>query len=171
MSALPVISALPLRAGEIWVYLTATPLFWLTAVLTVYVGADRVAELCHRHPLANTVAISAAILAALLLATHTDYQAFFAGAQFVHFLLGPATVALAIPLYRNIGRVRATLVPMGCALLVGSMTAIASAVLIGGLLGLPMAILASLAPKSVTTPIAMSLASDNGGIRPSPPCS
>ncbi len=164
MSAPPIVSALPVRAGEIWVYLSASPLFWLTAVLVVYVGADRIAELCHRHPLANTVAISAAVLAALLLATGTKYDAFFAGAQFVHFLLGPATVALAIPLYRNIDRVRASFLPMSCALMVGSITALTSAVAIGGLLGLPTAILASLAPKSVTTPIAMSLASANGGI-------
>ena len=82
----------------------------------------------------------------------------------MHFLLGPATVALAIPLYRNLGRVRATLVPMCAALLLGSLTAIVSAVLVGGLLGVPVALLASLAPKSVTTPIAMSLAKANGGI-------
>ena len=155
---------LPERAGQIWVYLSANPLFWLTAVLVSYIFADKVAERCHRHPLANTVAIASAILATLLILTHTRYQTFFDGAQFVHFLLGPATVALAIPLYRNLGRVRATLVPMGCALLVGSVTAIASVVVIGGVLGLPAAILASMAPKSVTTPIAMSLAAANGGI-------
>jgi predicted murein hydrolase (TIGR00659 family) len=155
--------ALPERAGEIWVYLSANPLFWLTAVLVVYLGAERIADACHRHPLANTVAISATILSLLLLATHTSYQTFFDGAQFVHFLLGPATVALAIPLYRNLGRVRATLIPMSCALLVGSVTALNSAVVVGGALGLPVAVLASLAPKSVTTPIAMSLAKANGG--------
>ena len=156
--------ALPDRAGEIWVYLSANPLFWLTAVLASYLAAEKIAEACHRHPLANTVAIAAAILAVLLVSTHTSYQTFFDGAQFVHFLLGPATVALAVPLYRNLGRVRATLVPMGCALVVGSVTAIVSAVVIGGLFGLPVAILASLAPKSVTTPIAMSLAKANGGL-------
>ncbi len=164
MTAFPTMMVLPARAGEIWVYLSADPLFWLTAVLVVYAGADRIADACHRHPLANTVAISSAILASLLLVTHTAYQTFFEGAQFVHFLLGPATVALAIPLYRNIGRVRATLVPMGCALVVGSVTAIASAVILGGLLGLPVAVLASLGPKSVTTPIAMSLAKAYGGL-------
>lgn len=157
-------TAFPERAGEIWVYLSANPLFWLTAVLATYLVADRIAETCHRHPLANPVLISTAILATLLLSTHTSYQTFFDGAQFVHFLLGPATVALAVPLYRNLGRVRETLVPMSCALLIGSLTAIVSVVLIGGLLGLPVAILASLAPKSVTTPIAMSLAKANGGI-------
>ena len=156
-------SAIPERAGEIWVFLSANPLFWLTAVLVTHLIADWIADRCGRHPLANTVAISAVILSALLLVTGTKYQTFFDGAQFVHFLLGPATVALAIPLYRNLGRVRATLVPMTCALFVGSITAMVSAVVIGGLLGLPHALLASLAPKSVTTPIAMSLAKANGG--------
>ena len=155
---------LPARAGEIWVYLSADPLLWLTLVLLVYVLADRIAALCHRHPLANTVAISATILGTLLVATHTSYEIFFTGAQFIHFLLGPATVALAVPLYRNLGRVRATLVPMLFALTLGSIVAMASAVVVGGLLGLPLALLASLGPKSVTTPIAMILASANGGI-------
>ena len=154
----------PERAGEIWVYLSTNPLLWLTLVLAVYVGADRLAAACHRHPLVNTVAISAAILGTLLLVTGTSYDTFFAGAQFVHFLLGPATVALAVPLYRNLGRVRATLVPMLCALTLGSLVSIASAVAVGGLFGLPLALLASLGPKSVTTPIAMSLAKANGGI-------
>ena len=154
----------PERAGEIWVYLSENPLLWLTLLLVVYVGADRFAAACGRHPLVNTVAISAAILGALLILPKTSYDTFFAGAQFVHFLLGPATVALAVPLYRNLGRVRATLVPMICALTFGSLVAITSAVAIGGLFGLPLALLASLGPKSVTTPIAMSLAKANGGI-------
>ena len=154
----------PERASEIWVYLSANPLFWLTAVLVTYLVADWIAARCGRHPLVNVVAISAFILAVLLLATGTKYQTFFDGAQFVHFLLGPATVALAIPLYRNLGRVRATLVPMSCALLFGSIIAMSSTVVIGGLLGLPHTLLASLAPKSVTTPIAMSLAKANGGL-------
>ena len=148
----------PQRAEEIWVYLSANPLFWLTAVLVSYLAADGLAARCGRHPLANPVAMSAAVLSTLLIFTHTPYKTFFDGAQFVHFLLGPATVALAVPLYRNIGRVRATLVPMGCALVLGCVTAMVSAVVIAGVLGAPLAILASLAPKSVTTRIAMSLA-------------
>ena len=156
--------ALPVRAGEIWVYLAANPLLWLTTVLVAYLAADRIAAACHRHPLANTVAIATLLVGGLLAATRTSYDTFFAGAQFVHFLLGPATVALAVPLYRNLARVRATLVPMACALALGSLTAIASVIVIGGLLGMPVALLASLAPKSVTTPIAMSLAKANGGI-------
>ncbi len=158
------LETVPARAGEIWVYLSTNPLLWLTLLLVVYLLADRLAALCGRHPLVNTVAISAAVLGTLLLVTRTSYDTFFAGAQFVHFLLGPATVALAVPLYRNLGRVRATLVPMLCALTLGSLVAIASGVIVGGLFGLPLALLASLGPKSVTTPIAMSLAKANGGI-------
>ena len=154
----------PHRAADIWVYLSTNPLLWLTAVLVAYLLADRLADAAHRHPLVNPVAIAAGLLAALLLATGTSYQTFFDGAQFVHFLLGPATVALAVPLYRNLGRVRAMLAPMLLALLVGSVTATVSAVVVAGLMGAPIAILASLGPKSVTTPIAMSLAAANGGI-------
>jgi predicted murein hydrolase (TIGR00659 family) len=152
------------RATDIWVYLSANPLFWLTAVLVCYVFADWCADKVGRHPLVNTVAISAAILSVLVVATGTDYETFFNGAQFVHFLLGPATVALAIPLYRNLGRIRAMLIPMACALFAGSFTAMVSVVMVAGAMGAPTAILASLAPKSATTPIAMSLAAANGGI-------
>jgi predicted murein hydrolase (TIGR00659 family) len=154
----------PARAGELWVYLAENPLLWLTTVLVAYLVADWISARCRRHPLANVVAIATTLIGVLLAATHTSYQTFFDGAQFVHFLLGPATVALAVPLYRNLGRIGATLVPMGCALIAGSLTAIVTAVVVGGLAGLPVSLLASLAPKSVTTPIAMSLAKANGGI-------
>ena len=158
------IASFPARAGEIWVYLAENPLLWLTIVLVAYLVADWISARCHRHPLANTVAIATLLIGVLLAVTHTSYATFFSGAQFVHFLLGPATVALAVPLYRNLGRVGATLVPMACALAVGSLTAIVTAVVVGGLAGMPVVLLASLAPKSVTTPIAMSLAKANGGI-------
>jgi predicted murein hydrolase (TIGR00659 family) len=149
---------------DIWVYLAETPLLWLTATLTAYVLADRAARALGRHPAANPVVMAALLLVALLLATGTPYADYFEGAQFVHFLLGPATVALAVPLWRHRARVRRTLVPMLAGLLAGSLTAIASAVGIAWALGAPPAILASLAPKSTTSPIAMALAEPLGGI-------
>jgi len=152
------------RLADIWVYLSASPLFWLAATLIAYAVAERFAALLRRPPLANSVAIATFILAILLVATSTDYDTYFAGAQFVHFLLGPATVALAVPLYRNLERVRRDLWPLLIALLCGSATAIMSAVIVAWALGAPREILASLAPKSVTTPIAMSLAQSLGGI-------
>lgn len=150
--------------SQIWVYLSASPLTWLTATLLAYVAADAFAARVNRHPLANTVVIASALLAGLLLATGTPYAAYFDGAQFVHFLLGPATVALAVPLWRNVAIVRRSLVAMAAALVAGSVTAAASAVAIAWLFGAPREILASLAPKSVTAPIAMELAKSLGGI-------
>lgn len=138
---------------------TASPLLWLTATLVAYWIGDAISARFGRHALANPVVIAAGLLTGLLVATGTDYARFFDGAQFVHFLLGPATVALAIPLYRNLATVRRALLPMAAALVAGSVTAAASAVAIAWAFGAPREVLASLAPKSVTAPIAMELAS------------
>jgi predicted murein hydrolase (TIGR00659 family) len=149
---------------DIWVYLTTSPLLWLTATLAAYVAADRLSGMLGRHPLANPVVIAAAALVALLVVTGTPYVDYFEGAQFVHFMLGPATVALAVPLWRNLPTVRRSLVPMLAALIAGSATAAASAVAIAWTLGAPSDVIASLAPKSVTAPIAMELSKTLGGI-------
>ena len=149
---------------EIWVYLAETPLLWLTATLGAYVVADRVSRALGRHPLASPVIVAAGLLVALLAATGTPYPDYFEGAQFVHFLLGPATVALAIPLWHHRAEVRHNLVPMVAALFAGSATAVASAVGIAWALGAPREILASLAPKSTTSPIAMALTEPLGGL-------
>lgn len=150
--------------GEIWVYLSASPLLGLTMTLLAYQGAVWINRRFGGHPLANPVLIAVAVLVTLLWATGTSYQTYFDGAQFVHFLLGPATVALAIPLYAQLERLKRMAAPLLIALLAGSLTAAFSAVLIGKLLGASDATLISLAPKSVTTPIAMGIAERLGGL-------
>ena len=82
--------------SEIWVYLAREPLAALTATLLAWLGALRLQQFMGRHPLANPVLFAVALLAAGLLLTGIDYRSYFEGAQFVHFLLGPATVALAV---------------------------------------------------------------------------
>ena len=149
---------------EIWVYLSTSPLLGLTLTLLAYQAAFWIYKRVGFHPLANPVLISVAILASLLLATGTPYQAYFDGAQFVHFLLGPATVALAIPLYAQWPRLKAMAGPLMIALVAGSLTAALSAWGIGALLGGSRESLMSLAPKSVTTPIAMGVAERIGGL-------
>jgi predicted murein hydrolase (TIGR00659 family) len=149
---------------RIWVYLAETPLLWLTMTLLAYVASDRVSAALGRHPLANPVLFAALLLVALLAGTGTSYGDYFEGAQFIHFLLGPATVALAIPLWHHRAQVRRNLLPMVAALFAGSLTAIASAVAIGWALGAPAEIVWSLAPKSTTSPIAMALTEPFGGI-------
>ena len=153
-----------MSASAIWVYLAASPLLGLTLTLLAYLGASVVHQRCGGHPLANPVLLAVAALVGLLWLTDTPWHTYFDGAQFVHFLLGPATVALAIPLHAQLPRLRRMAVPLLLALLVGSLTAALSAVAIGALLGASRATLLSLAPKSVTTPIAMGIAERIGGL-------
>ncbi|MGZ8387395.1 MAG: LrgB family protein [Rhodoplanes sp.] len=150
---------------DLWVYLSSGPLLWLTATLVAYLAADAVSARLRRHPLANPVLIAVVLVSLVLLASGTPFAAYFAGAQFVHFLLGPATVALAIPLVRHMPQVRRLLVPLVAALLIGSLTAIVSAVLLAQALGLDAATIRALAPKSATAAIAMGTA---GGIGADP---
>ena len=82
---------------QLWVYLSTAPLFGLTATLVTYVVAAAVYDRLNRAPWANPVLWSVMVLGGMLVATGTSYQAYFAGAQFVHVLLGPAVVALAWP--------------------------------------------------------------------------
>jgi predicted murein hydrolase (TIGR00659 family) len=149
---------------RLWVYLQTTPLFWLTATLAAFLIADALAKAAGRRPIVNQVMIAIVLLGGLLKLTGTDYQTYFNGAQFVHFLLGPATVALGVPLYRNLALVRRDLLPMAASLLVGAVVAILSAVGIAAALGVPHNILVSLAPKSVTAGIAMAVSESLGGI-------
>lgn len=150
--------------SELWVYLSASPLLGLTITLLAYQAAFWLYRRSGTNPLANPVLIAVTMLVLFLWLTSTRYETYFAGAQFVHFLLGPATVALAIPLYQQIRRVRAMLLPVVVGLLAGSLSAVLSAVLIGRLFGASPSTQLSLAPKSVTTPIAMGVAERIGGI-------
>lgn len=147
---------------SLWVYLSQTPLLWLTVTLLVYAIADAMSLATGRHPLANPVFHSIWLIAAFLLLTGTSYTTYFSGAQFVHFLLGPATVALAVPLYENRKVVVAAILPMLVALVVGCVTAIVSVVLLAQAFGLPRDIVLSLAPKSVTAGVAMGISESLG---------
>lgn len=152
-----------MQAAPLWVYLSASPLLWLSLTLFAYALADRLSLAAGRNPLVNPVLIAVAALAALLWLTRTPYEVYFQGAQFVHFLLGPATVALAVPLHRNWPIVRRSLVPIVAALFAGAATAVASAVGVAWAFGAPFDVLASLAPKSVTAAIAMGISQELGG--------
>lgn len=150
--------------GEIWVYLAATPLLGLTLTLLAYQGALWLYRRANQHPLLNPVMLAVIMLVLILALTGTPYQTYFDGAKFVHFLLGPATVALAIPLHAQWGRLRSMLLPLLISLTAGSLTAALSAVGIAALLGASRESVMSLAPKSVTMPIAMGVAERLGGL-------
>ncbi|MCA0940342.1 LrgB family protein [Salipiger pacificus] len=147
----------------IWSYLESGPLLWLTATLVAYWIGDRIFRLSNGKPWFNPVLLSVIVLGALLLATGTPYETYFEGAQFVHFMLGPATVSLALPLHANLRRVRKAALPMALALLAGSLTAVVSALGLAWLLGADFGLLASLAPKSATAPVAIGISEKLGG--------
>ncbi|WP_031360867.1 LrgB family protein [Caballeronia sordidicola] len=152
------------QLGALWVYLAATPLLGLTMTLFAYLIAQGIYARARFNPLANPVLIAVALVVAVLSMTHTAYQIYFQGAQFVHFLLGPATVALALPLYRQLPKLRRAAVPLAGGLIAGSLTAIVSATAVAMLFGVSRVTVISLAPKSATTPIAMAIAERLGGL-------
>ena len=92
-----------MNSWRLWVYLQTTPLFWLTATLAAFFVADAIARRARRNPVVNPVLIAVALVAVLLKISGTDYQTYFNGAQFVHFLLGPATVGAFLAVKRLIG--------------------------------------------------------------------
>ena len=151
------------QSFALWVYLSERPLTWLALTLATYALADRIAAACGRQPLVNPVLISAVAIGLVLAATGTPYATYFDGAQFVHFLLGPATVALAVPLYQHRAEVRRALLPMLAALAAGSLVTLLSVVAVLKAFGVPMSVVASMAPKSVTAAIAMAVSEGLGG--------
>ncbi|APZ51618.1 LrgB family protein [Salipiger abyssi] len=149
---------------ETWVYLSASPLFHLTLTLLAFQAASWLFEKGGHNPLLNPVLGAVVLVVAVLVVTGTDYATYFEGAQFVHFLLGPATVSLAVPLYRQWRLVRRSALAITVSLLCGSLTAILTALGVAWLAGGSAEVLASLAPKSVTAPVAMAIAEELGGV-------
>ena len=148
---------------QLWVYLSSTPLFGLNATLVVYVLALAFYTRMGQAPWANPVLWSMVVLGLGLLATGTAYPTYFAGAQFIHFLLGPAVVALAWPLWERRAELRVRWGRFTLASVVGGAAAAGSAVGLAWALGLPLEVVLSLAPKSVTAPVAMGIADKIGG--------
>jgi predicted murein hydrolase (TIGR00659 family) len=154
---------LPLPLFHVWVYLQTQPLLGLTATLCAWEISCLIDARAGHKAFTNPTLLSITMLAALLLITGTPYSAYFTGAQYVHFLLGPATVALALPMYANLATIKRNFLAIVVSLTAGSLVAATSAMLIARAFGAPRTIVISLGPKSVTTPIAMGIAQNLGG--------
>ncbi len=150
-------------AFKIWSYLSSQPLLWLCATLFAYWIGDALFVKSGRNPLVNAVLIAIVLLSVMLWATGTSYEKYFDGAQFVHFMLGPVTVCLAIPLQANLMAIRRALLPIAAALIAGSCAAVGSALGIAWLLGADHTLLATLSPKSATAPVAIGISQGLGG--------
>ena len=120
---------------SIWVYLSTSPLVGLTITMLAYTCAYTLYKRFNSHPLLHPVLIAIIFLIGFITVTDTPYSRYFEGAQFIHFLLGPATVALAIPLYQQWSKLKGIWVPITVSIVLGSAVAVLSSISLALLFG------------------------------------
>ena len=149
---------------KIWVYLQAEPLFWITLTLGAYLVGDYLYKKSKLNPLVNPVAISILIVSSVLLFLDVSYDRYFEGAKFIHFMLGPATVALAIPIFEKRNLITKEVKPIIFSICLGIPFAILITFYLGKFFGLSNEMILTMIPRNVTAPIAMGISELIGGI-------
>jgi predicted murein hydrolase (TIGR00659 family) len=149
---------------SIWVYLQAEPLFWLTLTIGSYLVGDYLYKKSKLFPMVNPVAISILIVSVVLIYLDIPYERYFDGAKFIHFMLGPATVALAIPIYKQFRIIQKEALSIFVSLVIGSLFAICSTFILCKIFNINNEVLLSMLPRSATAPIAMGISDLIGGI-------
>lgn len=138
--------------------------FFLIAITFLfYLGAQRLQRFTGIK-LLNPILVSIAAIIIFLMMSGIDFKTYQAGGEYIDFWLKPAVVALGLPLYRQLSTIKKQLLPLLISELCGCVAGIVSVVVIAKLLGASHQIIMSLAPKAVTTPIAMEISSAVGGI-------
>ncbi len=140
----------------------AHPIFPLGLTLAAYAAGTWLHRRAGQSPFFHPLILAVAIVIVALKAIGMPYATYFEGTRFLHWMLGPAIVALAIPLYGELGKLRARWRSTLAALLVGSVVASGSAVLVAWALGGSQGLLLALTTKSVTTALATVLAQEIG---------
>jgi predicted murein hydrolase (TIGR00659 family) len=140
------------------------PLLSLVLTVAVFTAASWINQRLRGHPLVNPVLLSVCVVMVFLSATGMPYERYFEGAQFIHFLLGPATVALAVPMFRHFDKLRAAALPILVGIVSGSLAGLVLVATLGRVLAADPSLVASLATKSVTAPVAMAIADHTGAI-------
>jgi predicted murein hydrolase (TIGR00659 family) len=148
----------------LWQHVAGLPVTWLLATLAAYRAALAVHRRSGGSGWLHPVAVATLLLVCVLLATGVDYGTYFEGGRYIHVLLGPATVALAVPLYHQLQRLREAWAGLLGGALAGSSVAVAAAMTLAYVLGASEATVISMAAKSVTMPIAIGLTEKLGGI-------
>lgn len=149
---------------NLWAPLSATPLVWLFVTICAYLAGAKLQRWFSGSAIVSPVLFAIIVVTGIVLLTGTKYDSYFSGAQFINFLLGPATVALAVPLAKNFDLIRRDIKSVGPAMVAGSITSVLSGVLIVWALGGTEDVALSIAPKAVTTPIAMAVSDEIGGV-------
>lgn len=152
------------RLEDTWTWLVGSPLLGVALTLAAYWLGREAFRRTGGAALAQPALVAIVLVSGVLLATGTDYERYLHGADLIAFALGPATVALALPLHQEWERVRRSVLPVLAGIVVGAATSVTTAVLVTGWLGGDEALQATLAPKATTTPVAIALSAQLGGV-------
>lgn len=143
-----------------------SPLFAVMVTVVGYRIGLEVRRKSRGHSLAQPVLVAIVVVAVVLQALDIDYATYLQGGQYVAFLLGPATVALAVPLYRQLRQLSGLVVPLLVALPVGALASVALGYFLVTWLGGGEELALTMAPKSATTPVSLAVSEVAGGIGP-----
>lgn len=142
-----------------------TPYFMVAITFFAYLLARWIRVKTHMQ-LLHPILISIIILIIFLILTNTSYESYNTGGTYIEFWLKPAVVALGVPLYRQLETIKKQMVPLLLAELAGCLAGLISVVAFAEIFGASRDVTISLAPKAVTTPIALEISRATGGIPP-----
>ena len=141
----------------------SNPLFWIFLTLVAFEIGNIIFR-ATKIPIFNPLLIAIIIIIVILLVFNIDYDVYNSGGKFINSFLGPATVVLAVPLYKNLDLLKKNIYPILVGLLVGSIVSVVCVILLSVAFGLNKELIATLVPKSVTTPIGVEVSKSLGGI-------
>lgn len=145
-------------------YVTSTPLVWIIVTISAYKIGILVYQKSGKNALLQPIVIAYMIMLPILILANIPYKQYFESVSIIHFLLGPATVALALPLYKNLKLIRSYFMPIVVTLFLGGTFTILSALGILWLFDASKTTMLSMTTKSVTAPITIITAQDIGAI-------
>ncbi len=145
-------------------YISSTPLTWLLLTLGSFKIGIIVYEKFNKQTLLQPIIISYLFIISIIVFTDTSYAEYFKGVEIIHFFLGPATVALALPLYKNLKYIKSLFVPILVTLVVAGVFSILIAVGLLWILGAELPTILSMTTKSITAPIAIITSEQIGAI-------
>lgn len=148
----------------LYAYVTTTPLVWIIVTISAYKIGILVYEKSGKNALLQPIVVAYMIMLPILLLADIPYQRYFESVSIIHFILGPATVALALPLYKNLKLIRSYFMPIVVTLVLGSAFTILSALGILWLFDASTTTMLSMTTKSVTAPITIITAQDIGAV-------
>ena len=136
-------------------YITNTPLLWILITLGSFKLGIIIYEKSNKNILLQPIIVAYFLIMSALFITGLSYQEYFKSVEIIHFFLGPATVALALPLYNNLKHIKSLFFPIMITLFVASTFSIILAIALLWLLGAELPIILSMTTKSITAPIAI----------------